>query len=55
MGPSHGGLHRSLEIMKEMIRTGRPPERDPVETWAPWVALAIAGAVIVGVLVVRLT
>lgn len=46
MGASHGGMQRSLEMMKRMARTGRGPDRDPVEEHLPMFVLQLVGVVL---------
>jgi len=53
VGPSHGGMQRSLEMMKQMARSGGKPDRDQVEEVLPFLALGLAGAGVVAFLVVR--
>lgn len=53
MGPSHGGMQRSLEMMKQMARTGKGPDRDAVEHHLPIIVLKLVGGVILVVLVFR--
>lgn len=54
MAISHGGMQRSLEMMKEMGRTGGKLERDPFDHFLPYVVLGIVGIGVVIFLVVRL-
>lgn len=53
MGPSHGGMQRSLEMMKQMARTGGPPDRDPVEHALPLIVGGIVGVVVAVFLILR--
>lgn len=54
MVSSHGGMQRSLEMMKEMVRNGGKLERDRLEHFLPYVALAIVGFGVAVFLVIRL-
>lgn len=51
---SHGGMQRSLEMMKEMARSGGKLERDGFEHVLPYVALAVVGLGVAVLLVIRL-
>jgi len=46
-------MQRSLEMMKQMARSGGKPDRDQVEEFLPLLALGLAGAGVVAFLVVR--
>jgi preprotein translocase subunit Sss1 len=53
MGPSHGGMQRSLEMMKQMARSGGKPDRDEVEDALPYIVLGLVGIGVVCFLLVR--
>jgi hypothetical protein len=53
MGALHAGMQRSLEMMKEMVRTGEGPDRHPVEQHLPIIVLKAVGFVVLVVLFLR--
>ena len=54
MAVSHGGMQRSLEMMKEMARSGGRLERDRFDHFLPYVVLTVVGIGVAVFLVIRL-